>query len=402
MKTYARSLGCLVIVVCPALTWGQQKGTDESLSRRAREALRPFVESKEISGAVALVGDKDGALVLEPIGQANAEQGRPMRPDTLFRIASMTKPITAIGIMMLVEEGKLALDSPVETYLPEFKGQMLISSKEGDKITLVKPARLITLRDLLTHTSGLPGGPPQGLGDLYTKRDHTLAEAVMAFSQSPLEYPPGSKWAYCNAGIDTLGRLIEVASGQSYESFLKDRLFAPLGMNDTVFYPSDEQLQRTAVTYNKGEGGLSPVTSSIIGPPKGAKYPIPAGGLYSAAPDLARLYRMMLQRGSLEGRRYLSESSVAEMTKQQTPDIKTGFVDGMGWGLGYAYVREPQGVTEDLSAGSYGHGGAFGTQAWIDPVKGKYVVLLIQRAGLPNSDASDMRKALQKAALGKE
>jgi CubicO group peptidase (beta-lactamase class C family) len=108
---------------------------------------------------------------------------------------------------------------------------------------------------------------------------------------------------------------------------------------------------------------------------------------------------MVLQGGTFDGKRYLSESSVAEMTKLQTPQIKTGFVDGMGWGLGFSYVREPQGVTESLSAGSYGHGGAFGTQAWIDPVKGKYVVLLIQRTGLPNSDASDMRKALQKAAL---
>ncbi len=397
MKRFGWALAIVVVLAGQSVGLGQRK-MDVALGERVRSSMRPFLEQRDISGVVALVGDREGVLALEAIGQADNEEGKAMRPDTLFRIASMTKPITALAVMMLVEERKLSLDAPVEALLPEFKGQMLVASKDGETITLKKPARPITARDLLTHTSGLPGGPPPGLADLYSKRDHSLAEAVMAFSQRPLDFEPGTKWAYCNAGIDTLGRMIEVASGKSYEDFLKERLFTPLGMVDTVFYPSADQAKRTAVLYQKKESVLER-SPSFLGEPKAYKYPIPAGGLYSTAPDLAKLYRMVLQGGTFDGKRYLSESSVAEMTKLQTPQIKTGFVDGMGWGLGFSYVREPQGVTESLSAGSYGHGGAFGTQAWIDPVKGKYVVLLIQRTGLPNSDASDMRKALQKAAL---
>src|SRR5262249_47595854 len=152
----------------------------------------------------------------------NIEKDVPMEPDSLFRIASMTKPITAIGIMMLVDDGKLSVDDPVEKHLPAFRDQMLVASQSGDTVTLKKPARPITIRDLLTHTSGMPGAPPPGLSDLYVRRNLTLSEAAMAYSQRPLNFEPGSKWAYCNVGIDTLGRIIEVASGKSYEAFLKE------------------------------------------------------------------------------------------------------------------------------------------------------------------------------------
>src|SRR5262249_33859080 len=153
--------------------------------------------------------------------------------------------------------------------------------KDGDTITLKKPSRPITVRDLLTHTSGLPGALPPGLAELYAKRNHTLAEAVMAVSQRPLEVQPGTKWADCQPGIDTLGRIIEVVSGQSYEDFLKKRVFDPLGMTDTTFYPTEAQLARTPLTYDKKEGKLVPATNTVTGPPEGARYPIPAGGLYS-------------------------------------------------------------------------------------------------------------------------
>jgi hypothetical protein len=142
-----------------------------------------------------------------------------------------------------------------------------------------------------------------------------------------------------------------------------------------------------------------PAGAPLIGPPAGAKYPVPAGGLYSTALDLAKLYRMMLGKGSAGGRRYLSEASVEAMTKIQTGDLKTGFTDGMAWGLGWGVVREPTGINEPLSAGTFGHGGAFGTQAWIDPHKKRFAILMIQRTGLKNSDGSEMRAALQKAAF---
>src|SRR5262249_7463189 len=182
-----------------------------------RQRMRAFVEQKDIAGAVTVVGRKDAILSYEAIGSMNLERQEPMRKDALFRIASMTKPITAIGIMMLKDEGKLAIDDPVEKFLPEFKDQMVVTARNKDAVTLKKASRPITLRDLLTHTSGLPGRFPGGLADLYVKRDHTLAEGIIAVSQRPLDFEPGTKWAYCNLGIDTLGRVIEVVSGESYE-----------------------------------------------------------------------------------------------------------------------------------------------------------------------------------------
>ena len=225
--------------------------------------MQQFVDEKIIAGAVTLVGTHDQIVSLESVGSQVLKSNTPMRPDTLFRIASMTKPITAIGIMILVDEGKLSVDDPVEKHLPEFRGQMLVANRSRDTVTLKKPSRVISVRDLLTHTSGLPGMPPAGIANLYGKRNHTLAEAVMAFSQRPLDFEPGSKWSYCNTGIDTLGRIIEVLSGQSYESFLQQRIFDPLGMSDTTFYPSTEQLKRTAMTYGREEEGER---HGVVGP----------------------------------------------------------------------------------------------------------------------------------------
>jgi CubicO group peptidase (beta-lactamase class C family) len=276
---------------------------------------------------------------------------------------------------------------------------MLAAGRSADSLYLKKPPRAITLRDLLTHTSGLPGRMPDGLSDLYTKRQHTLAEGVMAFSQRPLDFEPGSKWSYCNPGIDTLGRVIEVVSGMPYEDFLKKRVFDPLDMKDTTFYPTKAQLARATPIYNKKDGKLIAAQNPVTGPPESARYPIPAGGLYSTGADLAKLYQMMLNNGALGKTRILSPESVATMTKVQTGDLKAGFTDGMGWGLGWGVVKKATGVTEMLSEGTFGHGGAYGTQCWIDPKQDLFVILLIQRGDLPNSDASPMRKELQAAAV---
>jgi CubicO group peptidase (beta-lactamase class C family) len=364
-----------------------------------RVRMQSFVDQQDIAGAVTVVGRKDAILSYEAVGNARFESQTPMAKDTLFRIASMTKPITAIGIMMLVDESKLSVEDSVEKYLPEFRGQMIIASKEKDSITLKKVSRPITLRDLLTHTSGLPGSYPNALSNMYAARDHSLAESIMAIAQRPLDFEPGSKWSYCNTGIDTLGRILEVVSGQPYEDFLRKRIFEPLGMRDTTFYPTPAQLERVAATYDKKDGKLMLVKNSIIGPPTGAKHPIPAGGLYSTGADLAKLYQLMLNKGTRGNIRFLSEASVAAMTKVQTGDLTCGFTPGMGFGFGFAVVRQPQGVTEMLSPGSFGHGGAFGTQGWIDPEKDLFMVLLIQRAGLTNGDASPMRKELQSLAV---
>jgi CubicO group peptidase (beta-lactamase class C family) len=361
-------------------------------------AMQKYMASGDISGAVTVVGRSDGFTQVTAVGFRDLEAKKPMEKETLFRIASMTKPITAIGIMILADEGKLSPDDDVAKYLPEFKNQMLVAERGKDTVTLKKPARPVKIRDLLTHTGGIAPYPP-GVDDVYQKRNRTLAETALAAALRPLDFEPGSKWAYCNSGIDTLGRVIEVVSGESYESFLQKRVFDQLGMTDTIFYPTAEQMKRLALTYSKRDGHLVAGPFDLIGLPPHPKHPIPAGGLISCAGDLAKLYRMMLNKGTLDGHRILSEKAVAEMTRTQTGDIKTGFVDGMSWGLGWQVVKEPKGVTEMLSPGTYGHGGAFGTQAWIDPKRDLFMVLLIQRNGLPNGDASPMRKTLQEIAV---
>jgi CubicO group peptidase (beta-lactamase class C family) len=233
---------------------------------------------------------------------------------------------------------------------------------------------------------------------VYRKRDRSLAEAILAVSQRPLDFEPGSRWRYCNEGIDTLGRVIEVVSGQSYEDFLRRRIFEPLGMKDTTFRPTPEQLKRAAGLYGSKGGKLFLAPDSLLGPPKNARHPIPAGGLYSTGADLARFYRMMLSGGELDGKRILSSEGVKAMTSVQTGELECGFTPGMGFGLGFGVVRKPEGVSGMLSPGSFGHGGAFGTQSWADPKRDLFVILLIQRVGLPNADASAMRRAVQQAA----
>ncbi len=395
-----RCVACgLILVVCLAAMPAAAVDFDAAKLAQIRERMQSFVDQKIIAGAVTCVGSKDGIAHLEGVGLSRIETRQPMSRDAVFRIASMTKPITAIGIMILQEEGKLSVDDPVEKHLPEFQGQRLTASRDGDSLVLKKPSRVITLRDLLTHTSGLPGGFPPGLADLYQRRDRTLAEAVLVSSQQPLDFEPGSKWAYCNAGIDTLGRVIETASGQAFEEFLAARVFRPLGMNDTTFFPSETLTPRITGLYEGKNGELVTAIRPILGPGNGATHPIPAGGLYSTAADLAKLYQMMLNAGSLKSAKIISPDSVITMTKVQTGDLTCGFVPGMGFGFGWAVVKEAQGVTAMMSPGTFGHGGAYGTQAWIDPQKGLFVILLIQRVGLPNADGSDLRRELQQLAV---
>ena len=354
-----------------------------------KPAMQKFVDTGALAGSVTLVGNKDRILHHEAVGSRDLADPSAMHEDTLFRIASMTKPITAIGIMILVDEGKLNPDDDVAKHLPDLADATLAGNK--------KPARPVKIRDLLTHTGGIPNYPKE-FAEIYSKRDRTLAETTKSLSGVPLLFEPGSKWQYCNSGIDTLGRVIEVVSGESFEAFLKKRVFDPLSMKDTVFYPTPEQMKRLAITYKKADGKLVP-DMKLIGLPEKPRHPIPAGGLVSCGADLAKLYRMMLNQGELNGKRILSAKAVAEMSRTQTGDLETGFVPGMSFGYGWAVVKEPKGVTAMLSPGTYGHGGAFGTQGWIDPKRGMFVILLIQRSDLPNGDASPMRRTLQELAV---
>jgi CubicO group peptidase (beta-lactamase class C family) len=390
----------LCLFVAAAVSSAAAQQPDRQRLAQIPAKMQAFVDQGVISGAVTVVGRHDGILCYDAVGKRDLAAGLPMTKDTLFRIASMTKPITALGLMLLVDEGRLAIDDPVEKHLPEFCGQMLVASRTADLVTLKKPARKITLRDLLTHTSGLPGRYPPGCADLLLKRNHTLAEAIMAQSQRPLEFEPGSKWAYCNAGIDTLGRVIEVVSGQAYETFLQQRLFAPLGMNDSTFYPTDEQRRRVAKLYEVVNGRLSEAPDRLLGQSPDARFPMPCAGLFTTGGDLARLYQMFLNGGRCQARQLVSTATLREMTRLQTGTLTAGFVPGMGYGLGLGVVREPQGVTAMLSPGAFGHGGAFATQGWIDPHQDLFMILLIHRLGLkPNGDASEVRREFQTLAV---
>jgi CubicO group peptidase (beta-lactamase class C family) len=363
-----------------------------------RSEFQGYVDRHQTAGTVTLVARRGRVLSLEAVGWQDMEAQIPMKADSIFQIASMTKPVTAMGVVMLEEEGKLSIEDPVEKHLPEFRGQQIVQKREGSTITLGKPSRPITIKDLLTHTSGLRGGTPPGFGDLYAKRNRTLAEATIALSQWPLEFEPGTKWAYCNTGIDTLGRIIEVCSGKSYEGFLEERLFRPLGMKDTFFYPDPARKARVAGLYKKEKDGLIR-SENFLGDAVGGKFPLPAGGMFSTAPDMLKLYQMVLNKGTADGKRYLSEASIEKMTRNHTGDLRAGFTDGVVMGLGWQIVGTPTGVTEMLSPGTYGHGGAFGTQGWIDPKKEMIFILMVQRSGFPNGDASDLRRSLQSIAV---
>jgi CubicO group peptidase (beta-lactamase class C family) len=389
---------CLFLVSVAVLTPALRGADfDEAKLVRIGPRMQHFVDDHLIAGAVTVVGNSKGVASLEAVGNLRLVPAEPMPKDAVFRIASMTKPITAVGLMILADEGKLKVTDEVQKYLPEFRNQWLIAERAADRLVLKKPARPITLHDLLTHTAGLADYPPGW--DLYRKRDRTLAEGTLAVSQRPLEFEPGSRWAYCNSGIDTLGRIIEVVSGKDYETFLDQRIFTPLRMKDTTFRPNQEQRRRLAELYDSKEGKLTPTENPLIGRAEKARHPIPAGGLYSTGADMARFYRMMLNGGALDGERILTEQTVREMTRVQTGDLKCGFTPGTSFGLGFAVVRDPEGVTAMLSPGSFGHGGAFGTQSWADPKRDLFVILLIQCSNLPNSDASTMREDVQRLAV---
>ena len=359
----------------------------QSPTKNIVDALQPFVENHTIAGAVTLVADKDKVVSLDTVGYADLAAKKPMQPDSLFWIASMTKPVTATAVLMLQDEGKLSVDDPVAKYLPELAN---LKTPGG------KPAKL-TLRHLLTHTSGMSEATPQ-----ESKKARQLADLVPCYADKPLQFEPGTKWQYCQSGINSLGRIVEVVSGQSLPEFLQERLFDPLGMKDTTFYPSRKQMARLAKSYKATNGKLEEATIFILDghdPAAHDRYPAANGGLFSTAQDYGRFCQMLLNQGSFGGRQYLKPESVKLMNTIQTGDLKTGFTEGNGWGLGCCVVRKPQGVTAVFSPGTFGHGGAYGTQAWIDPVKPVICVLMVQRSNFPNSDASDVRRAFQEAAI---
>jgi CubicO group peptidase (beta-lactamase class C family) len=304
-----------------------------------------------------------------------------MREDDLFAIASMTKPITATALMILVDEGKLSIDDPVKKHLPEFATVKF----QGEP-----PATVMTVRHCLTHTAGLAGSQ---------RTIATLKESVEEIAARDLAFQPGERWQY-SPGLTVCGRIIEVVSKQPYEAFLESRIFKPLGMNETSFAPSEQQRKRLVRLYQPSANKQDlAVASHWLVDDAGKMAANPSGGLFSTAADLSRFYQMILNGGELDGERTVSQAAVDEMTKVRTGSLTTGFTPGNGWGLGWCVIREPQGVTESLSPGTFGHGGAFGTQGWVDPKRKTIFVLLIQRTKFGNADGASIRGAFHKTAV---
>jgi CubicO group peptidase (beta-lactamase class C family) len=358
------------------------------------ETMQQMIAKQEVAGAVTAVAGRADLLHLETTGFADVAAKRPMQPDTLFWIASMTKPVTGVAVLMLQDEGKLNVADSVAKYLPEFGS---LKTPSG------KPANL-TITQILTHTSGL--GEASGPA---AQQARTLADLVPIWLAAPMQYEPGERWKYTQSGINAAARIVEVVSGMTFDAFVQKRLFDPLAMKSTTFYPTAEQRARLATAYakNKETGALEPVPPRPDFGPRD-RPPQGNGGLYSTAPDYARFARMLLNGGTLDGRRYLSSAAMTLLSTPQTGDLHTGFFQAdtygnrganYGWGIATCVLRTPHdGVAGMLSPGTYGHGGAWGTQAWIDPVKNVAYILMVQRSNFPNSDASEVRRAFQDAA----
>ena len=252
--------------------------------------LQPFVDRHELAGAVALVADRDRVLSVEAVGFADIAANRAMKTDDIFWIASQSKAMTATAVMMMVDEGKIMLDDPVEKYLPEFRGQKVVAESDDAHKLLRKPTHPITIREVLSHMSGLPF---KSAIEKPTLDGLPLAAAVRSYAMTPLQTEPGTSYAYSNAGINTAARILEKVSGISYEEFMQQRLFTPLGMVDTTFWPSKEQLPRIAKSYrpDAAKKSIDEITiSQLIYPlsDRTRRFPMPAGGLFSTAQDTAK------------------------------------------------------------------------------------------------------------------
>jgi CubicO group peptidase (beta-lactamase class C family) len=353
--------------------------------------LAPLVANHTLAGAVVLVATRDRILYLKAVGYRDIAARAPMATNDMFWIASVTKPMTATAFVMLVDEGKVSLDDPVEKYLPEFKGQMVrIKQPEGSPPSaekLVPADHPIRIREILSHTSGLPFKSSAQPGALDTL---PLKDAVRSYAAEPLLFQPGTSYSYSNEGLNTAARILEVVSGVPYEQFIQQRLLEPLGMKDTTFWPDAEQIGRLAKTYKADEAAkdLREVPINQLTYPlddRARRYAMPAGGLFSTAQDLAKFCQMILSGGASGGKRYISEQSLHAMTSRQNEGLG-GSDYGFGWGV---------------SKDGMGHSGAFKNDMAIDTVDGRIFIFMVQQDGAwGTADGAKMVDTLKGLAKG--
>lgn len=379
-----------------------------------KAVAQSLVDKHIAPGVVTLVTGKDKVLDIQTAGYASLAGKRPMREDAVFWIASMSKSLTGTALMMLVDEGKVNLDDPVEKFLPEFKDQKI---KDADGI-LHMPKHPITVREVMCHTSGMVLANEKSL-----KQTQSLKDNVALYARFPLRQEPGIKYEYNNCGINTGGRIIEVVSGMSYVDFMQKRLFEPLGMKDTTFWPNEDQAARLAHTarFTGDKKGLEEIKqdkdaeqriidkwSEGVHVPRAVTadmgagisfnyakhYGEPAGGFFSTASDIGTFCRMLLNRGTLDGRRYLSEKAVKQMSSIQTGDVRVSPDSAYGVGFSIKLTDE-----EGPSAGSYGHRGARRTAMWIDPSHEIAMVILVERFDMTGEEQKIMYGGFMKAAV---
>jgi CubicO group peptidase (beta-lactamase class C family) len=367
----------LLVLTMPALSGTAMCETPAVKSMAA--VVQPYVDKHLIAGAVTLVADKDRVLALEAAGYADLATKKPMQTDSLFWVASQSKPICAVAVLILVDEGRLQLDEPVEKYLPEFKGQMVIADRDEQHVLLRRPQHPITIRNTLTHTTGLPYKSPieEPSLDLFP-----LDTRVKSYAMLPLAFEPDTKYLYSSAGINTAARIVEVVSGMPYDEFLDKRIFQPLGMKDTTFWPTPGQLQRLAKSYKPVPGGLEefPILKLRYPLDDRGRRPVPGAGLFSTATDLSIFYRMLAHQGIFAGRRIISEQAVREMIRVQFPAAKPNY-----------------GLAIETTGKLIGHGGSYNTHSRLDCEHQLITVFLTQEVEFPK-DARNIVEVFRKAA----
>ena len=418
-----------VVAAPPVPSTATAKAEEVGLSterlQRIHEVVQRHVETHDVSGAVTLVARRGRIAHFEAQGLMDIESKKPMARDTIFRLASMSKPITAVAVMMMIEEGKIRLTDRVSAFIPEFKNLKVAVGKGGTapvqmpagrgggpggptgpapEFDLVPAAREITIKDLLTHTSGfMSGGVSGGEANKLAgpkKLDDTLATYIPRLAAAPLDFQPGTLWRYSGLyGFDVLARIVEIVSGQPYDQFLKQRIFDPLGMKDTGFAPAPERMARVATLYQRTPSGLQPTQNAnqlISG-----TYFSASGGLMSTAEDYLQLAQMLVNGGTLNGKRYLGPKTVELMTSNHTGDMVNGQfgrpAHGMGFALGVQIVLDPVAADLRVSPGTYGWAGAYGTNQNMDPKEKMVSIIMMQ--GASGSLQRDFENAIWQAIV---
>ena len=391
-------------VAAPAVKRPAQPPASAAAASFARvdQLLQEYVAANRVPGAIALVMRDGQVLYRKAMGLENVAANTPLRPDAIFRIASQTKAVTSVGLMLLYDEGKFQLDDPVSKYLPAFRnGRVLATFNAQDSSYTTVPARsAVTIRQLFTHTSGI-SYPVIGTREaraIYAKAripsgigtpTGSLAASMDALGALPLLHQPGERFTY-GLSVDVLGRLIEVLAGQSLDQYLRKRLFEPLGMKDTFFYlPADKQ-GRLATLYTedaaKNNAPMAPRDGLTPDYPKApGTYFSGGAGLSSTIDDYAAFLQMLLNNGTYRGRRYLKPATVALITQNHIGDVNEG---ANKFGLGFSLTTAQSARQPGLSAGSYEWGGIFGTTYWVDPKQ--KIVALIYTQKYPNSTGGDL------------